>query len=152
MNEARDSAGGGAPRRATAARLRVAIGAFVRRVQEAASEDDLSSPQLIALSRLDRLGPATTAELARREQITPQAMGATIASLEQHGLVARSSDPADARRSILTLTPAGRTAIQSGRSALVDRITAALDTSFTPDEIAVLSTATPLIERLTDLL
>jgi hypothetical protein len=32
-------------------------------------------PQLTALSRLDRLGPSTTAELARREQITSQAMG-----------------------------------------------------------------------------
>jgi DNA-binding MarR family transcriptional regulator len=124
----------------------------LRRVHETAREGDLSSPQLTALSRLDRLGPATTAELARREQITPQAMGATIASLEQRGLVARSPDAADARRSILALTPAGLTAIQSGRSALVDRITTALEASFTPDEIAVLGAATPLIERLTDLL
>lgn len=94
----------------------------------------------------------TTAELARREQITPQAMGATIASLEQRGLVARSPDPTDARRSILTLTQEGRTAIQSGRSALADRVAAALEASFTTDEIAVLRAATPLIERLSDLL
>jgi DNA-binding MarR family transcriptional regulator len=149
-----DQPAGGGPEsvRATAARLRVAIGAFKRRVQETAIEGDLSSPQLTALSRLDRLGPMTTAELARREQITPQAMGATIASLEQRGLVARSADPADARRSILALTPAGRTAIQSGRNALVDRVAAALERSFTEDEMAVLRAATPLLERLTDLL
>lgn len=145
---------GGGPEevRATAARLRVAIGAFKRRVQETAVDGDLSSPQLTALSRIDRLGPMTTAELARREQITPQAMGATIASLEQRGLVARSPDAADARRSILTLTAEGRTAIQSGRDALVDRVAAVLGASFTTDEIAVLRAATPLIERLTDLL
>jgi DNA-binding MarR family transcriptional regulator len=94
----------------------------------------------------------TTAELARREQITPQAMGATIAGLEQRGLVARSPDAADARRSILTLTAEGQTAIQSGRDALVDRVAAALGASFTTDEIAVLRAATPLLERLTDLL
>ena len=89
--------------RETANRLRVAIGAFKRRVREVSAEGELSSPQLTALSRLDRLGSMTTAELARREQISPQAMGTTIASLENLGLVARSADAADARRSILSL-------------------------------------------------
>ena len=112
--------------RATANRLRVGLSAFRRRTQETAIDGDLTAPQLTALSRLDRLGPLTTAELARREQITPQAMGATIASLEQRGLVARSADAADARRSILSLTPAGTDAIHSGRSALSDKIAAAL--------------------------
>ena len=87
--------------RETATRLRIGIGAFRRRTQEAAAEGDLTSPQLTALSRLDRLGPATTAELARREQITPQAMGATIASLEERGLVIRQPDAGDGRRSTL---------------------------------------------------
>jgi DNA-binding MarR family transcriptional regulator len=64
----------------------------------------------------------------------------------------RGADAADARRSVLALTPAGRTAIHSGRSALVDRVTAALEASFTADEVALLGAATPLIERLADLL
>jgi DNA-binding MarR family transcriptional regulator len=152
LTETSEPVGGAQEVRATAARLRVAIGAFKRRVQETTTAGDLSSPQLTALSRIDRLGPMTTAELARREQITPQAMGATIASLEQRGLVARSPDAADARRSILTLTADGQTVIQSGRDALADRVAAALGASFTTDEIAVLRAATPLIERLTDLL
>ena len=138
--------------RVTAARLRVSLSAFRRRVHEAAMEGDLSAPQLTALSRIDRLGPVTTAELARREQITPQAMGATIASLEQRGLVARGADSSDGRRSILSLTPSGRDAVHSGRSALSDKIAAALAESFTPGEIAVLDAAAPLIERLSDLL
>lgn len=128
------------------------MGAFNRRSREAAAGGYLSSPQLAALSRIDRLGPSTTAELARREQITPQAMGATIASLERLGLVARDSDASDARRSILTLTPEGQAAIREGRNALADRVAVALETSFTADEIAVLSAATPLIERLADVL
>lgn len=152
MSEVKEPESVAAPVRAAAARLRVAAGAFIRRAQERASEGELSSPQLIALSRLDRLGPMTTAELARREQITPQAMGATVAGLEQRGLVTRRPDPADARRSILTLTPEGRTAVESGRSAVADRVAAALAASFTADEIAVLRAATPLLERLTDLL
>jgi DNA-binding MarR family transcriptional regulator len=136
----------------TAARLRVGLSAFRRRIQEAVTDGDLSAPQLTALSRIDRLGPVTTAELARREQITPQAMGATIASLEQRGLVARGADASDGRRSILSLTRSGRDAIHSGRSAVSDKIAAALAESFTPGEIAILDAAAPLIERLSDLL
>jgi DNA-binding MarR family transcriptional regulator len=138
--------------RETATRLRVGIGAFKRRTQEAHADGDLTAPQLTALSRLDRLGPSTTAELARREQITPQAMGVTMASLQERGLVVRRPDAADGRRSILSLTPAGQAAITSGRSALTDKIAAALDESFTTEQIAILDAAGPLIERLAELL
>jgi DNA-binding MarR family transcriptional regulator len=138
--------------RETARRLRVAIGAVKRRIREASAEGELSIPQLTALSRLARLGPMTTAELARREQISPQAMGATIASLEKLGLVARSADAADGRLSILGLTPDGLAAVRSGRNAVVDRIVGVLDESFTDAEIEILAAAAPLIERLADLL
>jgi DNA-binding MarR family transcriptional regulator len=138
--------------RETASRLRVAIGAIKRRVREASAEGELTNPQLTALSRLDRLGPMTTAGLARHEQISPQAMGATIASLEKLGLVARSADDADGRLSILGLTPEGLAAVRSGRNAVVDRIVAVLDESFTDAEIEAIAVAAPLIERLADLL
>jgi DNA-binding MarR family transcriptional regulator len=138
--------------RETANRLRIAIGAFMRRFQEVTTIGDLSNPQLTALSRLDRLGPMTTSALARREQITPQAMGATIAGLEALGLVERNPDPTDGRRSILSLTAEGRTALHSGRDAVDDKVTAALKDSFDDKDIETLSAAAPLIERLAGLL
>jgi DNA-binding MarR family transcriptional regulator len=152
MSEPGQTESGATRLRETASRLRVAIGAVKRRIRESSSEGELSIPQLTALSRLGRLGPVTTAELARREQISPQAMGATIASLEKLGLVARSTDAADGRLSILDLTPAGAAAIRSGRNAVVDRIVAVLDESFTDEETEILAAAAPLIERLADLL
>jgi DNA-binding MarR family transcriptional regulator len=155
MSDARQPAGNDEADEAireTATRLRISIGAFKRRTQEALAEGDLTAPQLTALSRLDRLGPATTAELARREQITPQAMGTTIASLEKRALVIRQPDAEDGRRSILSLTPAGRAAIRSGRSAIVDKVAGALAESFTSEEIATLGAAARLIERLAGLL
>jgi DNA-binding MarR family transcriptional regulator len=150
--ESEENVSGAPGARETASRLRVAVGAFKRRVREASGEGELSIPQLTALSRLDRLGPMTTADLARREQISPQAMGATIASLEKLGLVARSADAADGRLSILGLTPEGLAAVRSGRNAVVDRIVAVLDESFTDEETEILAAAAPLIERLADLL
>jgi DNA-binding MarR family transcriptional regulator len=138
--------------RETAIRLRVAISAVKRRVRETSSAGELTNPQLTALSRLDRLGSMTTAELARREQISPQAMGTTIAGLEDLGLVARIADAEDGRRSILSLTPEGLAAIRSGRNAVADRFTEVLEGSFADAEIEVLAAAAPLIERLADLL
>jgi DNA-binding MarR family transcriptional regulator len=66
--------------------------------------------------------------------------------------VARGADAADARRSILSLTPDGLAAIRSGRNAMVDQITAALENSFAAEETAILAAAAPLIQRLADLL
>jgi DNA-binding MarR family transcriptional regulator len=152
MNDAQQPARPDPAIRETATRLRVGVGAFKRRTQETLAEGDLTGPQLTALSRLDRLGPSTTAELARREQITPQAMGITIASLEQRDLVQRRPDAADGRRSILSLTPAGKAAIRSGRSAVVDRVAVVLGESFSREEIATLDAAARLIERLAELL
>ena len=139
-------------RRETANRLRIAIGAFKRRAQEASAAGELSNPQLTALSRLDRLGPMTTTGLARREQITPQAMGATVAGLEKLGLVTRSAHATDARQSILSLTPEGLAAVHSGRNAVVDKVTAVLTESFADAEVEALAAAAPLIERLAELL
>lgn len=132
--------------------VRVALGAFKQRVRETRDDENLTSPQLTALSRLDRLGAMATADLARREQISPQAMGATILSLEKLGLVARSADPADGRRQVLSLTPEGLGAIRSGRNAVAERIATVLKESFTAEEIAALAAAASLIERLADLL
>ena len=94
----------------------------------------------------------TTAELARREQITPQAMGATIASLEQ--LRPGGAQRGCRRRAPLDPgpDPGGPAAVRSGRSAVVDRIAAVLEESFTDEEIEILAAAAPLIERLADLL
>jgi DNA-binding MarR family transcriptional regulator len=102
------------------------------------------------ISRIDRLGPCTTAELARQEQITPQAMGSTVAVLESRGLIKRADDPQDGRRSILTLTKEGKRELVSGRLALTDRLTTALAESFTDEEIELLREAAPLIERLAE--
>jgi DNA-binding MarR family transcriptional regulator len=152
VTEAQNPAAAPDFRRETAHHLRLAIGAFKRRAQEASSTGELTNPQLTALSRLDRRGPMTTTALARREQITPQAMGATVAGLEKLGLVTRSAHATDARQSILSLTPEGLAAVHSGRNAVVDKVTAVLEESFGDAEVDVLAAAAPLIERLAELL
>src|SRR5258707_7979233 len=119
----------------TAAALQLSVGLLKRRARETARDGELSSPEMSVLSRLDRNGPGTTAALARWEQITPQAVGATVAVLEARELIARAPDPEDGRRSILTITQAGDRALRAGRNALTDLMTGALSRGFTPGEI-----------------
>jgi DNA-binding MarR family transcriptional regulator len=111
-------------------------------------EGELSLPERSALARLDHGGPATPGQLAKREQITPQGMGATLATLEARGLVERHPDPADGRRVVMSLTAAGRQALQNRRNARTEQIAKALSAEFTPAELRELMTAVPLIERL----
>jgi DNA-binding MarR family transcriptional regulator len=128
--------------------LRVSIGQFVRRLRLASAEDGLTLPELSALSRLDRAGSATPSELARAEQISPQAMGVTLGTLAGRGLVERRADPSDGRRAVMSVTEAGRRVVRDKRAARTDQLAKALRDGFTPAELEVLLKAAALIERL----
>ena len=84
-----------------------AIGLLIRRTRAAAAFHGLSMSQAFVLSRLDKEGPATTADLARAEGVKPQSMGTTIASLEELGLVQRNPHPTDGRQVYIALTAKG---------------------------------------------
>jgi DNA-binding MarR family transcriptional regulator len=127
--------------------IQVSIGQFIRRLRQAPVEEELTFSELLALSRLDRVGSATTSKLARAEQITPQAMGTTLTALEERGLVERRSDPGDGRRMLISMTKTGEQALRSRRSARTDQMAKVLD-GFTRAELRTLMAAAPLIERL----
>jgi DNA-binding MarR family transcriptional regulator len=129
--------------------LHASVRLLVQRLRQTqAVEGDLSSPETSALARLDRTGPTTAAELARLERISPQSMGATVAALEERGLVQRAADPTDGRRSILSLSTDGRSLLQRRRSARSEHLSEALASAFTRAEVKELQAAAPLIERL----
>jgi DNA-binding MarR family transcriptional regulator len=135
-----------------AASLRVSLGLLVRRIRLVPAGGELTMPETAALARLDRGGPATSSALARQEQISPQSMGVTLAGLEARGLVERRPDPADGRRAVLSLTPAGREVLRTRRSARTRALARALEAGFSPAELGQLQAAAPLLERLAQLL
>jgi len=69
------------------------------------------------MARLDRDGPATTAELARAEGMKPQSMGATVATLEELGMVERKPHPTDGRQLNIVLTAKGLAVRNTARDA-----------------------------------
>ncbi|WP_101949452.1 MarR family winged helix-turn-helix transcriptional regulator [Mycobacterium sp. 3519A] len=127
--------------------LLLCVGLLRRRLRQIPVTDELSFPQTAALGRLDRCGPATAADLARQEQISPQSMGATLGELETRGFVKRQPDPADGRRILLSLSAAGRRALNRRRNARVEQLANGL-AEFTDAELEQLAVAAPLIERL----
>jgi DNA-binding MarR family transcriptional regulator len=131
--------------------LRLAVGLVVRRLRhEGARDGELTMPEASALGRLDRGGTATAAQLAKAEQISPQSIGATIASLQRRGLIRRDADPDDGRRITLSLTPAGAAALHARRSARTDRLARALEAELTGPERRALAAAVPLLRRLAE--
>ncbi|AFM16257.1 transcriptional regulator [Mycolicibacterium chubuense NBB4] len=132
---------------AVARALFLCMGLLRRRLRQTPTGDVLTFPQIAALSRLDRSGPATGADLARQEQISPQSMGATLGELEARGFITREQDPTDGRRILLSISAAGKREVTRRRSARVEQIAAGL-VDFTDAELEQLAAAAPLIERL----
>ena len=127
--------------------LLVCVGLLRRRLRQTPVGGALTFPETAALSRLDRGGPAAAADLARREQISPQSMGATLSELETRGLINRRPDPSDGRRIMLSISATGRRELNRRRNARVEQLTAGL-ADFTESELKQLAAAAALIERL----
>lgn len=128
--------------------LRHVTGALVRRLRSESADQTFTWPQLSVLKRLETDGPLTTADLARAELITPQAMGALIAELEEAGDVKRTEDPADSRRRLVSITEKGSRALAQGRAARQSWLAQAIDTHLDPDEQRTLLDALALLRRI----
>jgi DNA-binding MarR family transcriptional regulator len=135
---------------ALAADLHALAGKLKRRLREQASARDLTLSQIAVLMHLDRDGPATVTALARLEGVRSQSMGATVAGLEALGLIKGSPDPADGRQTILSLTPACRENIRTGRAARHEWLQRTIQSKLTPDEQRELAAAMRLLGRITD--
>jgi DNA-binding MarR family transcriptional regulator len=131
-----------------AAALRVSVGLLVRRLRQTPHDDELTLSETSALARLDRGGPTTAGALAKLEQISAQSLGATLASLQQRGLIQRAPDPEDGRRIVVSISDSGLEVLRSRRSARTEMLAQALSSGFTRAELKQLEDVAPLLERL----
>jgi DNA-binding MarR family transcriptional regulator len=128
--------------------LRIAVGRIVRRLRQEWESGELTAAELSLLARLEQDGPCGPVALAEAEQVTPPVVCSTVAGLQRHGLVQRDPDPRDGRRVILSVTRAGQAELTARRSALSQRVAAALAEAFTPAERRQLIAVVPLLQRL----
>ena len=134
---------------AHAAELMQSVGVLLRRVRGEAGSEGLGWSLASAMARLDKMGPMTTAELARAEAVRPQSMGSFLAELEQEGLVRREPHPTDGRQILFSLTEAGVEARRQRHAAKLAWLAAAIE-RLAADERRTLADAVALIKRLAE--
>ncbi|WP_406830920.1 MarR family transcriptional regulator [Pedococcus sp. KACC 23699] len=91
---------------------------------------DVSYAQARLLALLDELGPARVSTLAEADHCSQPTMSTALQRLESQGWAQRVPDPGDARASLLSLTPAGRDALEEirrARAAVLSPILTTLD-------------------------
>ena len=139
-----------APAVRMAQELRAFSSKLKRRLREQADVGDLTPSQTAVLLRLESDGPTTSSSLARAEAMRPQSMGAVVAALEAAGLVTGAPDPADGRRTLLSLTEQCRSWIAQGRAARQDWLSRTIEGRLSREEQDQLAAALPLLQRLID--
>src|SRR5271156_183880 len=129
--------------------LTQAIGLLLRRVRAATASEELSWTESLVMARLEKDGPATTADLARAEGMKPQSMGTTVAALKKMGIVERKPHATDGRQVNIELTVKGaalRKSAKDAKLAWLGQVIAQLDA----EEQKTLFAAGEIIKRLAE--
>jgi DNA-binding MarR family transcriptional regulator len=103
------------------------------RMEEVLAAHGVTLHQYTALSLLERRDGLSSAQLARRHFVTPQAMNQLVATLERDGLIHREPDPANRKILRASLTDRGRAALAASHAA-VDELERRMLAGFTPEQ------------------
>jgi DNA-binding MarR family transcriptional regulator len=131
-----------------AAELRGAVTPLARALRQQTG-NSATATQVAAVATIERHGPMTLGELAERERVSPPMVTKIVATLEELGLIAKVTDPADRRVCRVELNAAGRTWLRDSRARANVWLAARLE-DFSDDERARLVDVIPLLERLTE--
>ncbi|MDH6213887.1 MarR family winged helix-turn-helix transcriptional regulator [Streptomyces pseudovenezuelae] len=129
--------------------LRVVFSRLRRRIRVVAENEELTPPQVSALTLVAKQGAATASALATAEGVRPQSMATTLAALDRQGMIRRTQDPDDGRRQLVTLTDAGRRRVDGDQQAREEWLARALQDRYSEDERSKLLEGLALLERLT---
>jgi DNA-binding MarR family transcriptional regulator len=127
--------------------LRVVLGQLMRRLRV---EHAFPLSQGSVLGRLDREGSTSIGALAQAERVRPQSMAQTVADLQEAGLVARSSDPSDGRRTMIELTARGRETLAADRRNREGWLAATIEHDLSAQERELLRKAVLILGRIAD--
>ncbi|WP_068028207.1 MarR family winged helix-turn-helix transcriptional regulator [Nocardia mexicana] len=128
--------------------LRVVMSRLLRQLRVAHTGLDITPSQAVAISRLLADGPATVAALARAENVRPQSMRATVAALEERGLVERTPHPTDQRQVLMSPTAAAERLVAAARTAKEDWLAQAMAAKLSRAEQDSLIAAITVLRRL----
>ena len=111
----------------------------------------ISLNEVLILGAIDRLGsPATPGDVADDLHMARPNLAPLLRKLEGGGLIARTPDPVDGRRSVLALSPDGRRLLDRDRVERESWLIRAVENVLTPAEAAVLRDAGALMLRVAE--
>ncbi|WP_439382295.1 MarR family winged helix-turn-helix transcriptional regulator [Amycolatopsis lexingtonensis] len=128
--------------------IRGVVGQLHRRLRQVDNAGILTPSQSAVLNRLHRAGPATQGELAAAEHVRQQSMAATLGVLDELGYLARTPDPADRRRVVISLSPAGSDTVRGILQHREEWLAQALLDELSPAELDAVTRALPLLQRV----
>jgi len=132
-------------------RLAAGLGDAMARMQSLLRKDmaqkGVSLAQARTLNTLEREGPRPLSELAALEQVSQPAMSNLVARMELKGHVRRSSDAADGRVVIVSITGAGSSALNGLLQHRADILAERLS-DLSASDVAALENALPALGRL----
>lgn len=134
---------------ALAETLRPALLRVSRRLRLEAQKVGLSAQDALLLGHITKHPGVGVSALADAEKISRPTMSAHIKRLEGEGLVARSGDAEDGRRSGLAITPAGMAKLEIIRASRNDWLAARL-ARLPAEDRALLEAAAGALLRLVD--
>jgi DNA-binding MarR family transcriptional regulator len=111
---------------------------------------DMSITSAATLATLHRTGPRRITDLAVIEGVTQPAMTVLVRVMEESGLVERTGDASDKRVTLVCLTEAGASYVQTRRQAGVDAFARLID-ELADDEVEALVAALPALAHLAEL-
>jgi DNA-binding MarR family transcriptional regulator len=121
-----------------------------RRLRLERPEPQCTGAELSVLGLLHRRGPMSAGALAWAERVQPQSLTRTLAALEERGVLRRQPDPADRRRSVLSITESGTAVIHADVAQRDNWLAMAIADQLSPAEAQLLMMAGELMERLAE--
>lgn len=131
-----------------AQRLRLVVDRLRRVVRQAGLVEGLSRTEEATLSRLERVGPLTTAELADREKVRAQTMSTVVRALVERGFARKTPDSSDRRREQVHITQTGLEMMTSVNKLRDKDLAALLEREFTSEQRAQLAETLSWLENL----
>ena len=130
--------------------LRAGVGALSSQLRLRFADPAESGPGFVALAMLRHLrrhGPRTVTALATSDRVTTQAISVRLKPLEEAGLVTRTADPDDGRRTVVAPTATGLALVESAEQRVDVVLDAALSELTHRDRVA-LRRAAPILAAL----
>ena len=130
--------------------VRRSVTALARRLREKQPAGALTPARLSVLRLLTEHGSQSAGAIATAEFLQPQSVTRNLDVLEQQGLIERSVDPADRRRSLFAITTSGRAVVRREAGHRDAWLMQAISQHLNAAEQTALKKAVVALERLAE--